>query len=142
MGQQRLLSRHIKTQGLFFLILSIACLHPEPSIAQTFTIPPNPLEQDQRKLKAAQEQLRLENNNLQLQETELQLKKRILNLEQQKLGISDSTKPIGLGNIQAGTTFGSLPTVPIETIKGKVFLMWWWNGGAIVSKCCGLRWRM
>ena len=115
MGQQRLLSRHIKMQGLFFLTLSIACLHPGIAFAQTFETQPNPLEQDQRKLKADQEQLRLENNNLQLQETELQLKKRILNLEQQQLGISDSTKPIGLGNIQAGTTFGSLPTVPIES---------------------------
>ena len=115
MGQQRLLSRYIKIQGLCFLTLCTVCLHPKTSIAQTFTIPPNPLEQDQRKLKADQEQLRLENNNLQLQETELQIKKRILNLEQQKLGISDSTKPIGLGNIQAGTTFGSLPTVPIES---------------------------
>ena len=115
MGQQRLLSRHIKMQGLFFLTLSIACLHPGIAFAQTFETQPNPLEQDQRKLKADQEQLRSENNNLQLQETELQIKKRILNLEQQQLGISDSTKPIGLGNIQAGTTFGSLPTVPIES---------------------------
>ena len=115
MRQQRLLSRYIKMQGLFLFTLSIASLHPAISIAQTFEIPPNPLEQDQRKLKADQEQLRLENNNLQLQETELQIKKRIFNLEQQKLGISDSTKPIGLGNIQAGTTFGALPTVPIES---------------------------
>jgi hypothetical protein len=115
MRQQWLLKTQVKTQGLFFITLSIACLHSTITFAQTPETLSNPLEQDQRKLRANQEQLRLENNNLQLQETELELKKKILKLEQQQLGISDSTKPIGMGNIQAGTTFGTLPTVPIES---------------------------
>lgn len=113
MRQQWFTKTQIITQSLLLLISPIA--YPTMTIAQTIEIPPSPLEQDQRKLRADQEQLRLENNNLQLQETELQLKKRILTLEQQQLGISDTTKPIGLGNIQAGTTFGTLPTVPIES---------------------------
>ena len=71
MRQQWLLKTQIKTQSLFLLTLSIACLHSTITVAQTSDSLSNPLEEDQRKLKANQEQLRLENNNLQLQETEL-----------------------------------------------------------------------
>ncbi len=73
------------------------------------------LEAANRKLEVEQERLQLQNGNFELQETELQLKRQINQLEQRNLGISDSTKALGLGQIQAGTTFGSLPTVPIES---------------------------
>ncbi|MBE9028946.1 hypothetical protein IQ266_04110 [filamentous cyanobacterium LEGE 11480] len=73
------------------------------------------LEAAQEKLRVQQERLELQNGNFQLQETELQLKKRLNNLEQKQLGISDTTKPIGFGGIQAGTSFQQLPEVPIES---------------------------
>ena len=55
MRQQWLLKTQIKTQSLFLLTLSIACLHSTITVAQTSDSLSNPLEEDKGKLKGNQE---------------------------------------------------------------------------------------
>jgi hypothetical protein len=100
------------------LIMS-ACLALTGAIAlqASYLAPVSAQSDDSSSHPPALPQPETEIQRLQTQVTKLELKNKIDNLQQQQQqrGISDSTKQIGLGTGQTGTTFGALTTVPIES---------------------------